>query len=214
MNVERPSDRPAPIWTPAALLAIAAAFAVILLLASLHVLSPEFDPSFRVVSEYANGQYGWVLSLMFACWAVSSWSVAFALWAQLREISGKIALGFLIAAGIGEGMAAFCDINHPLHNLAGAIGVLSLPVAAVWISVLLGRTPARRGGGRSLLIAANLTWLALALMVTALVALVKGYRIAPPEIQIMGWTNRLVIVVYCAWVITAAWLQLRWRRSV
>ena len=46
----------------AARLSIAAAGACLLLLASLHVLSPEFDPSFRVVSEYANGQYGWVLS--------------------------------------------------------------------------------------------------------------------------------------------------------
>jgi len=29
------------------------------MLASLHALSPEFDPSWRVVSEDANGKYGW-----------------------------------------------------------------------------------------------------------------------------------------------------------
>ena len=46
-------------------LALGAAVATLLLLASLHVLSPAFDPSFRMVSEYALGQYGWVLSLMF-----------------------------------------------------------------------------------------------------------------------------------------------------
>ena len=33
--------------------------ATILLLAALHVLSPEFDPSWRTVSEYAFGHYGW-----------------------------------------------------------------------------------------------------------------------------------------------------------
>jgi hypothetical protein len=180
VNQAVPSER-APISVPAARVALAAAAFTLLLLASLHVLSPEFDPSFRVVSEYANGRYGWVLSLMFIAWAVSSWSLAFALWSRLAGIGGKIALGFLIAAGVGEAMAALCDINHPLHNLAGAVGVLSLPIAALLISVRLGRTPAWAGNRWLLLIVANLPWMALALMGTALFALVKGYRIAPPE---------------------------------
>jgi hypothetical protein len=63
----------ASISITAAWVAIAGAGAVLLLLAGLHVLSPEFDPSFRVVSEYANGRYSWVLSVMFAAWALSSW---------------------------------------------------------------------------------------------------------------------------------------------
>ena len=54
-----------------AIIAIALTIATLLLLASLHFLSPEFDPSFRMVSEYAFGHYGWVLSLMFAAWGVS-----------------------------------------------------------------------------------------------------------------------------------------------
>ncbi len=69
---------------PAARVAIAAAGAVLLWLASLHVLSPEFDPSWRVVSEYANGRYCWVLSLMFASWALSSWALALTVWSQLN----------------------------------------------------------------------------------------------------------------------------------
>jgi hypothetical protein len=68
----------------AARLAIATAVLALLLLASLHILSPEFDPSWRMISEYANGQYGWVLSLMFASWGVSSWALAFAIWSQVR----------------------------------------------------------------------------------------------------------------------------------
>ena len=107
----------ATISVPAARVAIAAAGAVLLLLASLHVLSPEFDPSWRVVSEYANGRYGWVLSLMFASWALSSWALAVTVWSQVNGIGGKIALGLLIAAGIGEAMASVFDINHPLHGL-------------------------------------------------------------------------------------------------
>lgn len=56
------------VYLPAARFAIAAAAAALLLLASLHVLSPAFDPSWRMVSEYANGRHGWVLSLMVAAW--------------------------------------------------------------------------------------------------------------------------------------------------
>jgi hypothetical protein len=201
---------------PAARSAIAAAAAALVLLAGLHVLSPEFDPSWRVVSEYANGRFAWVLSLMFASWAVSTWSLAGALWSQLKGIGGKIALGFLIAAGVGEAMASVCDIKHPLHNLAGMLGVLCLPIAAMWISIRLGRTPAWAPAKGVLLWTANLTWLSLVLMAVALTALMSGYRITPRGIEIIGWTNRLLVVVYCAWAMTVAWqaLQLRRRASI
>jgi hypothetical protein len=56
------------IAAPAAWAALALTAATLRLLASLHVLSPEFDPSWRVISEYALGRYGWLLSLMFLAW--------------------------------------------------------------------------------------------------------------------------------------------------
>ncbi|HEV3302186.1 MAG TPA: DUF998 domain-containing protein, partial [Planctomycetaceae bacterium] len=171
MNQAAPSTNSSTISAPAARLAIAAAASTILLLASLHVLSSEFDPSWRVVSEYANGRFGWVLSLMFVSWAVASWSLVVALWSQLTGIGGRIALGFLIASGVGEAMASVCDINHPLHNLAGMIGVLSLPIAATSISVRLSRLQAWAAAKPVLLLTASLTWLSLVLLAVALVAL-------------------------------------------
>ena len=54
------------VSAPAARLAIGAAAAALMLLACLHVLSPEFDPAWRMMSEYANGRHAWLLSLMFA----------------------------------------------------------------------------------------------------------------------------------------------------
>jgi len=201
----------ATISVQAARVAIASAGAALLLLASLHVLSPEFDPSWRVVSEYANGRYGWVLSLMFASWALSSWALAVALWSQVTGLGGKIALGFLIAAGVGEAMASVCDINHPLHNLAGMIGVLSLPIAALLISVRLGRTQAWAAAKNVLLWTANLTWVSLVLMVAALVIMIRGY--VPPGIASVGWANRLLVVVYCVWVVTVARQALQLRRQ-
>jgi hypothetical protein len=113
-------------------LSIAAAVAVLLLLASLHVLSPEFDPAFRMVSEYALGRDAWVLSLMFLAWGMSSWALAVAIWSQVKTKAGKVGLWFLVIAGLGEAMASVFDVTHdPGHSIAGALGIGGFPIAAL-----------------------------------------------------------------------------------
>lgn len=200
---------------PAARVAIAAAGTALLLLASLHVLSPEFDPSWRVVSEYANGRYGWALSLMFASWALSSWALAVAVWPQVHGIGGKIALGLLIASGVGEAMASVFDVNHPLHNLAGMIGVPTLPIAAMLISMRLGRTQEWSAAKNVLLWTANLTWASLVLLVAALI-MIGGHSRAGNKVAhqtaLIGWANRLLVVAYCVWVVAVASQALKLRR--
>ena len=155
----------AVIFVPAARLAIAAAAAVLLLLASLHVLSPEFDPSWRVISEYANGRYGWVLSMMFVAWAVSSWALAFTIRSQVKTGAGKLGLGFLVAAGVGEAMASVLRYQ-PSSARRGwnAWGSLSSSCRDVdqcdawpYASVV-----SREAGA---LWTANLTWMILVLMI-------------------------------------------------
>jgi hypothetical protein len=211
MNTPLSTDT-ARISAPAAWMAMASAAAVLILLAGLHVLSPEFDPSFRVVSEYANGRHSWVLSLMFIAWALSSWALVVAIWPQLNGIGGKISLGFLIAAGIGEAMASVFDINHPLHNLSGMIGVLSLPIAAMLISIRLGRSQPWLGAKKALLWTANLTWASLVLMFATLFIMIHGYTLAGNRIVVVGWANRLLVVLYCVWVVTVAIHAIRLQR--
>jgi len=127
--------------------AIAASAVAILLLAGLHALSPEFNPTWRMVSEYALGQYGWVLSLVFAFWAIGSWALAFAVRSRLRTTGGRIGWWLLIVAGVGEALAALFDVrNAAMHNLAAFLGILGLPVSAMLISVSLGRS---RGPSRA-----------------------------------------------------------------
>ena len=114
-------------------LVITTSITTLLLLVALHILSPGFAPSWRMVSEYANGAYGWVLSLMFIFWALSSWMLAVTIWSEVVTTAGKVGLYFLVASGVGEAMAAVFDINHNLHGLAGLIGIGSLPIAAMLI---------------------------------------------------------------------------------
>src|SRR5207249_6443953 len=125
--------------------------------ASLHRLSPEFDPSWRMVSEYAFGHYRWVLSLMFLSWEVSSWALAMAIWSQVNTNFGKDGLWFLVVAGIGEAMASYFDITHETgHGIAGLLGAGGFPVAALLMSASLGRTEAWSSTKKTLLWIANL----------------------------------------------------------
>ncbi|GIK37322.1 MAG: hypothetical protein BroJett011_11550 [Chloroflexota bacterium] len=184
---------------------IGAAAIALVLLATLHIISPEFDPSWRMVSEYALGNYGWVLALMFLTWALSCVTLFFVIKPYIRRVGGKIGLGFLLAAAVGMSMAAIFDARHGLHGLAALIGMPSLPIAAVLTSTSLVRNPAWSSARRWLLGTAHLTWISLVLMSAAVfIGLSRSGGEFGPEV-LAGWPNRLLVVTYCVWLITTAW---------
>lgn len=176
----------------------------LLSLAALHVLSPEFDPSWRMVSEYALGRYEWVLALMFVSQAVSSIALFFVLKSQIRTIGGKIGLFFLLAAGLGLTLAAIFDWSNPLHGLAAMIGIPSQAIASIVLSVSLSRRQPQVFSRKPLLITANLVWLSLVVMqVLLFTGLARTGGEFGPQVFI-GWPNRILIVAYGAWLLTAA----------
>jgi hypothetical protein len=206
----------------AASTAIALSVAVLVLLAALHALSPEFNPSWRVVSEYANGRYGWVLSLMFACWAASSWTLAFAVRPLLSTRAGRVGVCILVVAGMGEALACAFDVNQPLHGLADILGAGGLTLAAMLVSFSLVRSrPSMRGRG-PLLWLANLTWISTVATIASVVVLFVTFTHAgghvPSDgkplpigtvlpagtVAAIGYVNRLYVMVACLWAIAAA----------
>lgn len=204
-QVTSPSVRPAFSPTPARLAALAAALALVLL-AALHALSPEFDPSWRMVSEYALGRYRWVLSILFVAWALSCVLLFVALLPHVRTLGGKIGLGFLLAAALGMGMAAVFDATHNLHGLTALIGMPSLPIAAMLISASLARTPGWAWARGRLLVTAHLTWISLVVMSAAImIGLALSGGEFGPNVP-AGWPNRLLVTAYCVWLITVAWV--------
>lgn len=53
-----------------------------------------------------------------------------AIWSQVHTNAGKVGLGFLIIAGVGEAMASVFDIQHSIgHGIAGLFGVIGFPEA-------------------------------------------------------------------------------------
>lgn len=202
-----------PMLSPAHV-AIAAAVATPLLLVCLRVLSPEFDPSYRMISEYALGGYGWVLSMTFLAWGIGSCALTLAIRSRVRTRGGRVGLAFLVVAGLGQALASVFDVRNDLmHNLAGALGILGMPIAALLLTVSLGRNPDWAPVRRPLLLLAHLTWITRILLVGTFVLLVWSFMAtygslpsqAPPTlpygvIGLVGWADRLLVVVDCAWI--------------
>jgi len=76
----------------AARLSFAGAAAFVVLLAALHFIKPELDPSWRMVSDYEIGRYGWVMVLAFLSLAFSCISLFVAIRSQIRTTGGRIGL--------------------------------------------------------------------------------------------------------------------------
>ena len=203
LSVEGRSGRRVVVSGEATLLSVVASIASLSFLAVLHLLSPEFNPSSRMVSEYALGSYSWVLLLMFLTWALSCIALFFAIKSPVTTVGGKIGLGFLLLAAVGMIMGGLFDVNHDLHGLAAMIGMPSLPIAAVLISVSLGRNPSWTSARQSLLWTAILTWVSLVLMN---IAIFTGFSqtgdILPGAW--FGWANRLLIIAYNIWLLVLA----------
>ena len=206
----------------AGLAIVATAVAMVALLA-LHVVSPEFQPSWRMVSEYANGRHAWLLSLMFAGWGLGSLALAMAVGPSVSGSGwpGRVGIAFLVLAGIGELMAAMFDINHKLHGLAAMIGIPSLPVAAVLIAMALRRADAV---GAPPAWATHLTWISFVLMGVAMAVFMRslaqaGVGVSPQGAPLTtlpagvtsfaGWANRFLVAAYMNWAVLAALLILR-----
>jgi hypothetical protein len=66
----------------------AALFLVILVL--LHFLKPEFDPLWRMISEYEIGRFGRLIRVAFFAWGASALAMIAAIWPSLQPVGGTI----------------------------------------------------------------------------------------------------------------------------
>lgn len=179
----------------------------------LHVASPEFAPSWRMVSEYANGQASWLLSVMFFAWAAASFALVFALWPLSASALGKAGLALLILAGIGQAMGGAFDINHKLHGPAAMIGIPSLCIAAVLVTMAMA---GRADITAPPLWSAHLPWISFAIMIATLMMFFGALKAAGIEMSgqseplkvlpegvngYVGWANRLLFAATYLWAV-------------
>ena len=186
------------------------------LLALLHVAEPEFDPSWRFMSEYALGNLGWAMTLGFFALALSCVAVVAAVQSQIRGTAGKIGLGVLLLVAVALAAAGVfpqdpvtaqpdeLTLHGSLHGFAAIVGLPGFAIAALLISVNLTRhQPAWRPARGRLLWSANLTWISLVAMIVYLALTVPQAGGFGPSV-LAGWFNRLVVLTQCVWLIVVA----------
>lgn len=188
-----------------------------LALAALHVASPEYAPSWRMISEYANGKHGWLLTAVFLTWALGSLALLVALWPLASGGLAKAGLVLLALAALGQAMGGPFDINHKLHGPAAMIGIPALAAACVVLQIAMARVP---GLAVPPTWVAHLTWVSFALMIATFFlffAALKGAGIDPtaqsgPLAELpagvtgyLGWANRLIFAGSYLWV---GWMAL------
>jgi hypothetical protein len=198
--------------------ALAASVLAVLMLSVLHVVQPELAPSSHMISEYAIGPHGWLMTLSFAAFAASSAAaliaVASAAW---RTITGKIGLGFLLLASIGLAMgAAFpmdpattspdaMSFSGRMHGVAFMIGVPGQILSVLLLSLALRKSA--RWRSRPLVTVAAAVWLCLGIMIATLIAAAPKPGVPPSGV--FGIPNRAFMVAYAAWLALAVWPLVR-----
>ena len=205
----------------AALLSFAGAAMFVVLVAALHFIKPGLDPSWRMISEYEIGDYGWIMVLAFLSLSFSYATLFAAIRSQVRTTVGRVGLALLLAGAIGTAMAGIftpdpitatadqLTMHGNLHGVGALIGIPTFPVAATLISRALARNQAWSSARRSLLWAAGLTWVGLVGFAVSMAIMFRGSF--NPDVLI-GWPNRFLMLTYCGWLMTVAWHALRLSR--
>ncbi len=201
---------------------IASAFTILFAAASLislgalHFASPEFQPSWRMISEYALGKHHWLITSFFIFWGLSSFALSILLWPNVSGAWATIGIIFLVISGVGEIMGGLFDINHKLHGLSFMLGVPSLPFAALLIGYHL---ISKDGSNSIILLSSHATWVSVILMAVAMMVMMSGFKNAgipmgpgatPPDrvpdgvIALAGYANRLLVATYIGWLMIVA----------
>jgi hypothetical protein len=205
-------------------LSFAGAATFVVLLAALHFIKPELDPTWRMVSEYEIGRYGWVMVLAFLSLALSCVALFVAIRSQIRTTGGYIGLVLLLISALGMTIAAIfttdpitasqdeLTTHGTLHGLGSVLGIPSFPIAATLISLSLARNPAWSSARRSLLWTAGLTWISLLVFALSVAVMLPQSQGGFSPDVLIGWANRLNMVANSGWLMVVAWRAAQLRR--
>ncbi len=196
-----------------ALLSLLGSGCVCLTVLLLHFIQPDLNPLSRLVSQYALGKQGWLLTVGLMGFAVSAFTLACALAGTSNTIRLRIGVVLLSIWSLCAILAALfptdpipprgpMSLSGMIHSIAANIGFFSLTGAILVCSGHL-----RAVFGRS-------AWthvifgLALASVLSLILFLIAFVVAVTFGLLIHGLFERLVIAVDLAWLSTVALLLL------
>jgi len=200
----------------AARLAITLSVSFLTILTLLHFLKPEFDPSWRMISEYEIGRFGWLMRVNFPIWGLSLLTFAVAFWQKVNGFGGKFGLGwfavmviFLFGAGIfvtNPILDESISTANTVHAICGAFVIMTFPIASLFVVSSLTRSKKWTAPRWHLWLFEALVWLSMVGFFASISisnAINPGAGRVGPEVYI-GWPNRIMVLIYHLWIIILA----------
>lgn len=194
---------------------IYATLAFVALLTLLHFVKPELDPTWRMISEYAIGDNGWLMVSAFMLWALSFISLFFTLRSQIKNRGGKIGLIALWISALGLVMGGVfttdpvtipkeeTTTNGMLHSIGGTLG-MAMPLAVILISLALYKKTEWVASKKTVLWSAVLALAGFLVSFLSLaVILSQSNGVFSPDTPV-GIPMRLEVLGYCIWQIAVA----------
>ena len=206
---------------PKVILATGAMSLLCLLL--LYFLSPEYDPSWRMISEYAMGKYKALLTAFFVMSAVCTMMLPFLIWNETTGLWSKVGLVLVFLSGVGSLMGGLFDLKHPLHGTAFALGVPTIMIGALLVSYHLVKRSDWAQYSTGTLLSAHAIWISLVLMGVSMAVMMNGFKQAgvqmgpgatPPDtvpsgvVAVAGYFNRLLVICNTAWIMVMAYVYM------
>ncbi len=195
----------------------------LLCLTTLHFVSSEFKPNWRMISEYALGNHKWLITLFFLFWGLSSVMLSIVLWNDALSFWTKLGVILLLISAIGEISGGLFDVKHKLHGLSFLLGVPTLPIGALLVSYQLIKMEAWKNHESIILFTAHSTWISFIVMAITMGMMMSGFKkagipmgpnVEPPKdlpagvIGINGYANRILVLTYIGWMMVVSFIYL------
>jgi len=173
-------------------------------IALMHVLRPDYALANHMVSDYAVGPWGAVMTGAFACASIGCLALAIGL-VRSRLVSGVgwLVVALFAVAAVGLTVTALypTDVGEgpptptgEIHTMSFLVNILSIVLASIGLAIVSFRD-ARWRTYRVGSVVLSL------LLIVALVVQIKTLHRGMPY----GLANRAFVVVLVAWLLSTAW---------
>lgn len=202
----------APLFPNAASLSMGLAIIFLLLLAALHLLKADLDPSWHFISEYEIGRHGWLMRAAFLFLAGSNLAILAAVRPAVRGVIGWMGMVFFFVGTIGTVMAGLyapdsittapemATESGRMHNLGGSLGLAG--IVGTWlVSASLLRADSWRSARRAVTLATAIVTVGFLIAFVSIATLAaRSGGVFGPGVPV-GWPNRIGILSGCAWLL-------------
>jgi hypothetical protein len=181
-------------------------FVILVVLA--HILNPEIEARWRMLSELSIGRWGWVMNTAFLAWSASNIALALALWPILPQWT-TVTLIVVSLGPLGAAFATADPITTPRdqisaharwHSFFGALFILGLPAVAILVTIA---TIGERRLGSVALALAIVVWASLIGFLFTVVRWRREGRQFGPSMPI-GILNRIFAAAFIVWTVGIA----------